>query len=105
MQSSLFELNVMLKNEKCYRHIFTAYILLAVKMDCGLLGPFAIQMTSIYLLSRSIMKKLVLAGASAVSMVGTTSSAQGTLGASSLVNMLPLVAIVATVGLASSSGT
>ena len=51
------------------------------------------------------MKKLVLAGAFAASMVGTTSSAQGTLGASSLVNMLPLVAIVATVGLASSSGT
>ena len=51
------------------------------------------------------MKKLVLAGAFAASMVGTTSSAQGALGASSLVNMLPLVIIVATVGLASSSGT
>ena len=50
-------------------------------------------------------EKLVLAGAFAASMVGTTSSAQGALGASSLVNMLPLVIIVATVGLASSSGT
>ena len=48
------------------------------------------------------MKKLVLAGAFAASMVGTTSSAQG---ASSFVNYVPLIAIVATVGLASSSGT
>ena len=51
------------------------------------------------------MKKLVLAGAFAASMVGTTSSAQGALGASSCVNFVPLIAIVATVGLASSSGT
>ena len=51
------------------------------------------------------MKKLVLAGAFAASMVGTTSSAQGALGASSFVNFAPLIAIVATVGLASSSGT
>ena len=51
------------------------------------------------------MKKLVLAGVFAAPMVGTTSSTQGPLGASSLVNMLPLVAILATVGLASSSGT
>ncbi|WP_347859529.1 hypothetical protein [Planktomarina sp.] len=51
------------------------------------------------------MKKLVLAGAFAASMVGTTSSAQGTLGASTFVNFVPLVAIVATVALASSSGT
>jgi len=33
------------------------------------------------------MKKLVLAGAFAASMVGTTSSAQGALGASSFVNL------------------
>ena len=51
------------------------------------------------------MKKLVLAGAFAASMVGTTSSTQGALAASSIANILPLVAIVATVGLASSSGT
>jgi hypothetical protein len=51
------------------------------------------------------MKKLVLAGAFAASMVGTTSSAQGALGASSFVNYVPLIAIVATVGFASSSGT
>ena len=51
------------------------------------------------------MKKLVLAGAFAASMVGTTSSAKGTLATSSVANFLPLVAIVATVALASSSGT
>jgi hypothetical protein len=79
--------------------------LLSVKGRRGLLGPFSTLMTSKYLKWRSIMKKLVLAGAFAASMVGTTSSAQGALAASSIANILPLVAIVATVGLASSSGT
>ena len=51
------------------------------------------------------MKKLVLAGAFAASMVGTTSSAQGALAESRIAIILPVVAIVATVGLASSSGT
>lgn len=51
------------------------------------------------------MKKLVLAGAFAASMVGTTSSAQGELDESTFENFVPLLAILATVGLASSSGT
>jgi len=51
------------------------------------------------------MKKLVLAGAFAASMVGTSSSAHGALGASTLANFVPLITIVATVGLASSSST
>jgi len=58
MQSSSFELNVLLTNDKYHRDtLIFVHILLSVKMDCGLLGPCTVQMTAINLLWRSIMKK------------------------------------------------